>query len=378
MTIGRASGSGFALAAVLTVAGCHLPAPMPRLDVENLRQREITAPVDLVDGEGRLIAPSWSSRPVHRYDRAALRGDLDLLRQWDYFAIMASDVVLEITLADIRFAGFCNALVHELATGQQWLGARGALNPRTVVEAFPADTSGPVDCLGSDGRHLITTRPLPGGAREIAFDFRDVRFSAPVSGVVVLGPPPGHRQYVGVFPFPGVDGGFFYENKVPGMPVTGTVDVGEAVFELGGDAFAVRDWGRGIWPPKLVWQWGMAGGEVDGHRLDFNLGAGFGDVTQGTENIAFVDGVPHKLGIVNWAFDRSDRLQPWTFEDPAGRFHAVLTPTAEQPLRANLLVKGVRIHKAYGTLAGWVVLDDGTKLAFDGLRGFAEEVYIRW
>lgn len=137
-----------AVLVALVLAGCHLPAPSPRLDVENLRQREITAAVELVDADGRLVAPGWSSRPFHHYDRAALKGDLDQLREWDYIAVMASDVVLEVTLADIRFAGFCNALVHELATGRQWLGARGSLSPRKIVEAFPADTSGPVDCLG--------------------------------------------------------------------------------------------------------------------------------------------------------------------------------------------------------------------------------------
>lgn len=362
------------------LSACHAHHPLSRFDTNNLDQHEITAAGPLLDANGELSEAGWSRRPWPQFNASQVQGDPDQLRQWDYYAVVSSELLIEITVANIRFAGFCSVLINDIRNPdepKQIMASRGKLRIGKVIGSLPQNQLDRVSCVGGDGQEILSISK-EGTERVFDINMPKALASTAVTGRIVLQEDPDHDSYVGVFPFRELEKGFFYENKVPGLPVTGHVVAKGQRYEIPATAYAVRDWGRGTWPKKLVWQWGMAGAEIDGHRLDVNLGAGFGDVTRGTENMFFVDGVGHKLGIVNWEFDRDDLNKPWKLTAPDGRFEATLTPTFLQPLRANVIFKGVKIHKVYGNFTGHVVLDDGSKLPFENLFGFTEEVYIRW
>ena len=175
-------------------------------------------------------------------------------------------------------------------------------------------------------------------------------------------------------------GQFFYENKRVSMPATGSVQVGDTVYELpAGESFGVLDWGRGAWPGEVRWEWGHFSGITDGHMVGINLGTVFGDDSPGTADAVIVDDVLHKLPRSEWEYDLEDVLGEWRFRSVDGRIDLTLTPDFDDSTTLSLGPPYTLTRwKVHGEINGSVELDDGSELQVSGIRGAAEYVEIIW
>ncbi len=80
---------------------------------------------------------------------------------------------------------------------------------------------------------------------------------------------------------------FYYNQKINLLKSSGKVTLGEEIFDFNG-AYGVLDWGRGAWTYHNIWYWSSLSGEQDGHKIGFNLGYGFGDTSNASENMSFL------------------------------------------------------------------------------------------
>ena len=152
-----------------------------------------------------------------------------------------------------------------------------------------------------------------------------------------------------------------------------------AVGGADGDAWGVLDVGRGRWPHEITWNWGGGAGRSDGHVIGLQVGAKWTEGTGFTENGLIVDGRLTKLGReLDWTYDWDDPLQPWRITDPGGQLDAVLTPRFDKHTDVGDADLGSQVHQVFGTWSGHLVTDDGVRIDFDGLLGFAEEARQRW
>ena len=90
-------------------------------------ERELTDPVDLCTPDGSRLNPDargWSRRPLHR---ANLVGQHGRNKRWDYWAVLAGDLVVSAVYADIDHFGLADVWWADLATGQS--GGAGARYP---------------------------------------------------------------------------------------------------------------------------------------------------------------------------------------------------------------------------------------------------------
>ena len=72
-----------------------------RTNVVSTTEREITTPVDLCTPDGAALNPAargWSRVPMHR---ANLIGHAGTNKRWDYWAVLAGDVVVSTVFADL-------------------------------------------------------------------------------------------------------------------------------------------------------------------------------------------------------------------------------------------------------------------------------------
>ena len=79
-------------------------------------ERELTEPVDLATPDGKALNPAakgWSRRPLHR---ANLRGGWGRTKRWDYWAILAGDLVVSSVYADVDYLGLADVWWVDLAT----------------------------------------------------------------------------------------------------------------------------------------------------------------------------------------------------------------------------------------------------------------------
>src|SRR6478736_6334238 len=78
---------------------------------------EITEPVDLATADGRRFNPAargWSRRPLHR---ANLRGSWGRNKRWDYWAILAGDLVVSTVYADVDRLGLGDVWWADMVSG---------------------------------------------------------------------------------------------------------------------------------------------------------------------------------------------------------------------------------------------------------------------
>src|SRR5260221_3547831 len=79
-------------------------------------ERELTRPVDLCTADGLLLNPDargWSRRPLHR---ANLLGRFGVNKRWDYWAILAGDLVVSSVYSDVDHFGLADVYWADLVT----------------------------------------------------------------------------------------------------------------------------------------------------------------------------------------------------------------------------------------------------------------------
>ena len=338
-------------------------------------ENELTDPIDLCTAEGDRLnrgALGWSRRPLHR---ANLRGRFGVNKRWDYWAVLAGDLVVSSVYADVDHLGLADVWWCDLPSGTTGGGG--------VVE------------VGNDGFDLPErpgTAPLrierDGFALACVDDDAGTRLTAswtepdgrPGALDVHVALPPGHESLNVVIPWS--DELFNYTSKHQARPATGDLVVGDERREIGGgagDAWGVLDVGRGRWPAEITWNWGGGAGRVDEHVLGLQFGARWTEGSGYTENGFFVDGRLTKIGReLDWRYDWDAPMEPWRIVDPEGQLDVTLHPRFDKHSQLPGRDKGSETHQVFGTFSGLVRTDDGTELAFDGLQGFAEEARQEW
>lgn len=335
---------------------------------------EIKEPTPLLNPDGSVAAHGWARGPLMQYDRSLVQeAHADGLREWEYYAFFAPDFAVGLTLANIRLLSFAILTVEDYGSREThsaiFVADASALDfPATPFEdtLFEAPT-GSVEYRFEEGMRSITVVSGEAGSDERMEAHLQLVDSSSTESIAVV-----HR-----FDEPGQ---FFYENKRVSMPATGSVQVGDLVYELPeGRSFGVLDWGRGAWPADVHWEWGHFAGVTDGRMVGINMGTVFGDDSPGTADAVIVDGLLHKMGETTWEYDLEDLLAPWHFTTEDGRLDLTLSPDFDDSTELSLgPAYTLTRWKVHGALEGTVTLDDGSELRVDGIRGAAEYVEIIW
>lgn len=338
-------------------------------------ERELVEPIDLCTPDGTALNPEalgWSRRPLHR---ANLDGCFGRNKKWDYWAILAGDLVVSSVFSNVDVLGIADVWWVDLASGETG-GLLVAAEPNGdfLLPEVPAAAPLHVD---RDGLTLAVVDD-PRGTRLSASwtepDGRDAHLDVAVELAA------GHESLNVVIPWN--DQVFNYTSKHQARPAVGELVVGARRWSIGGpdgpDSWGVLDVGRGRWPIDVDWNWGGGAGHADGHVVGLQFGAKWTEGSGFTENGVIVDGRLSKIGReLTWDYDWDDPMAPWRIVDPGGQLDVVLTPRYDKHTRVGW-ERISETHQVFGTWAGTLRTDDGLTLQFDGLQGFAEEARQRW
>ena len=182
---------------------------------------EITSRVDLCLPDGRTLNPlalGWSRVPLHR---ANLRGGFGRTKRWDYWAVLAGDVVFSLVVADVDYLGIVGAWWADLATGES--GGREVSVPLARGVSLPEEPG--TTPLRWSGRGLdLAISDDPDHTLLIAsWSERDGRASR---CDVVVDRPPGHESVNVVIPWS--PRRFQFTSKHQARPARGTLEIGRA------------------------------------------------------------------------------------------------------------------------------------------------------
>lgn len=338
-------------------------------------ENELTEPVDLCTPDGLALNPAargWSRQPLHR---ANLDGHLGINKRWDYWAILAGDLLVSLVYSDVDHAGLADVWWCHVPTGET--GGGGVLVRERGVIALPERPGTAPLSVARDGFELALVDDDAGTRIVGSWTERDGR---PGHLDVHVALPAGHESLNVVIPWS--DQRFNVTSKHQARPATGELVVGEVRHEIGGtagDAWGVLDVGRGRWPARITWNWGGGAGRAGDHVIGLQVGARWTAGTGYTENGFLVDGRLTKIGReLDWRYDWDDPMAPWRITDPGGQLDITLHPRYDKHSASAGRKRSSETHQVFGTWSGWVRTDDGRRIAFDGLQGFAEEARQHW
>src|SRR5262245_59353776 len=251
--------------------GRTLPDPLPilssRLGRDGPRavyeEPEITTPVDLCTPDGRLAAAAigWSRRPLVRNN---VRGDWPRKKRGNFWNWIAPCFVFSVTVADVDYAAFCQVTFIDFDR-KRTVTRTELVRPGSI--ALPDHVERTVSFLG---RSLHYAAVYDGDGVAVQFD------GASKAGDVITAEfrvhiPPNQESLNVVVPWTPTR--FQSNSKHNTLPCEGFVRVGGERYTMRPEeCHGVQDFGRGVWPYRSFWNWGVATGASGSARIGVNVG----------------------------------------------------------------------------------------------------------
>lgn len=342
-------------------------------------QHEIKNSMLLLDERGNLREAGFAKKLLPIYKRSDIKAGSFRIKEWDYYLISNDHFAVALTIADNSYMGLDSISFLWFDEGREKTVSRMQVLTRGRKRLPYSSNEGDVS---SKGRGYEITFRHEKEKRILEFHMDNFYDNMPVNGMLVLTDEPEESMVIAT-PFDKT-AHFYFNQKINCMHAEGKVNVaGKDYTFTQEEAFAVLDWGRGVWTYKNTWYWGSASGLADGKEFGFNLGYGFGNTSAATENMIFYDGKAHKLSKVSFNIPlmdngKEDYLKPWTFTSDDKRFEMNFEPIIDRVALTNLFALKSDQHQVFGRFTGKAVLDDGKVIEIRNFTGFAEKVENKW
>jgi hypothetical protein len=343
-------------------------------------QNEIKNPGALLDDQGRLNQVGWSRHQLLdcNLENASFYRWKFLqkfrVKRWDYYAVFTPQRFFSATIADLGYAG--NIFVYTLDFETLDLHEEGIVVPFGKDILLPRSSAGRRSSFAN--KQLSLEFLFDDQVRRLLVSWPGFHDGRGIKADLSLAQPEGQETITIVIPIGKKR--FYYNTKINCLPASGSIHYGDVTETLRPDSsLGSLDWGRGVWEYTSFWQWASASGFLpDGRTIGLNLGGGFGDTSQATENAFFLDGILQKLDQVVIDYDPGDYLRPWHFADNQGRLTLEFQPFKERVALTRLGIIDSEVHQIFGRYSGYVMGDDGARIEIDNLVGFAEDHKARW
>ncbi len=341
-----------------------------------MNQKQLTEG-NLLDENGNLIESGYSYFLIKQYHRKDIKAKKHRIKEWDYYYIGDHKYGIALTIADNSYMSLASATLFDYSNktyiekSKMGLFSFGKLN-------LPEDSStGNIsfikdnfefhfDHIDSSTRHLYGKIYQFSSLDTLNFDLILKQNSDKTMVIATPFDKPKH---------------FYYNQKINCFECKGTVFCGDKLINFGNDSFGVLDWGRGVWTYKNTWYWASMSDEVDGKKVGFNLGYGFGNTNNASENMLFVNKKAYKLDDVTFNIPnrngKEDFLSPWTMTSSKGDINLTFTPIILRKGGGNALIINSKQRQVFGVYNGTFNTEDGI-VEIKNSYGFAEKVYNRW
>lgn len=342
--------------------------------------KQITIKGKLLNEHGELANPGYSTSLIQEYSRNDIKAKKFKIKEWDYYLIYNNEYAVALTVDDNSYMGMISASIinfkeaKEKTTSIITLFTRGKTNlPSTskIGDIKVNHKKAKIEFLNNGNKRILKLE-MKKFDKEKSLKLEFVLTDEPKDSMVIATPFKENKK------------AFYYNQKIVGMKAQGYVIYGNERIEFSKDnTLGLLDWGRGVWTYKNTWYWGAGHGYVNGKLIGFNIGYGFGDTSNATENMIFVDGVSHKLDQVTFNIPKDnkgndDYLKPWTFTSNDKRFEMNFIPIIDRKSKTSVGIICSDQHQVFGRFSGTIILDDGSQIILKDFIGFAEKVFNKW
>jgi len=340
-------------------------------------QHEITQAMPLLDSNGCLLEPGWARHPFWQYDRGQIKAPWYRIKEWDYYYILSAEnnCGISITMSDLGYAGLFAICWLDFKSGKSFQEEALVLLPKGNLGLDQDSIS---SCVNLNHKDLSIDYKVVGQERKIIFCAPNMKAGGKqaLQGELLLSSSVNDDSLNIATGWLKNPKSFYYNRKINCMLAKGRVQIADDEYIFTHEnCTAGLDWGRGNWTYKNRWFWASANTPINGKPFGLNLGYGFSDRSMASENVIFYDGKAHKIDNVEFDFNEKNYLQSWQATSSDNRLCFSFTPILDRNSSMNLLLIRSVQHQVFGYFDGYAILDDGSKLEFKKMLGFAEDVF---
>ena len=344
-------------------------------------QREITERQALLNEKGNIENSGYAKSLIWEYNRSQIKAAKSRIKEWDYYYIANGKYALCVTMADLGYVGALSVSTLDFNTPSEVTNSSVFLLPLGKVKMPASSKIGGASFKNGNVwfnfENNGKTRHLTGCYPNYDKKGNDLQFD------VTITDEPKESMVIAI-PFKKA-GYFYYNQKINCMKADGFFDVSKCkyIFEKK-DTLATLDWGRGVWTYDNTWYWGSLQTVLEnGKTFGFNIGHGFGDTSNATENMLFYDGKSHKLEHVDFGLPGDKEGKPrymdeWHFTSSDKRLDLAFKPLIDRYAPFDLKIMCMIPHQVFGYFSGECVLDSGEVIKICNVLGFAEKVHNKW
>lgn len=332
----------------------------------------------LLNSQGDLNEAGYATSLVKEYNRKDIKASKMRIKEWDYYYIGNNDFAIALTIADNSYMALGSVSVLNFnngfwkTTSHMKFFTNGKLNlPSTskIGDCHYKSKKVVIDFY-NDGKERHLKCKMNKFFNNKDFEC-DITLTDEIDDSIVIATPFNKKKH------------FYYNQKINCLKAKGMASVGDTIYDFNStESYAVLDWGRGVWTYNNTWYWSSLSSSIEGKTFGFNLGYGFGDTSNATENIIFYDGKAYKVDEVVFNIPQTDNgkdefMDAWTIKSNDGLVDLVFMPILDRCDNNNVVVIKSIQHQVFGRFSG--TLKAGDKIiTFKNRVGFAEKVKNCW
>ncbi|MCR4911937.1 MAG: DUF2804 domain-containing protein [Bacilli bacterium] len=333
----------------------------------------------LLDEHGNLVEAGYSFSLDKEYSRKAIKGLKGRIKEWDYYYIGDEEYGIALTIDDNSYMGLVSVSVLDYKNKtdvtksyMEWLTFGTTNLPSTSKDGD----------LQKESRKFNMYFKNNNGKRSLICSMKNVSKGKDFECQISLRETTDKSMVI-VTPFE-KKRHFYYNQKINLLSGSGYFKYGDITHQFKKDkTLGVLDWGRGVWTYSNTWYWSSLNAYTkDGHRIGFNLGYGFGDTSQASENMFFFDSKAYKLEDVEFLIPKDSEgkhqfKEQWQFKSQSGDINLTFDPIIDRYSNTNALIIQSNQHQVFGYFNGEITVE-GKAYKIENLLGFAEMVKNRW
>ena len=338
-------------------------------------EKEILGTPNLLDEQGKLQTIGYSKHFNIRYNPQNIRVK-HRLKEWDFYQITNGEWCLQMNISHLSYISSVGVTIFNIKTNVRYSLGKMKLFSRIALD----DNNEKDHCITyRSGNHFEMKITVIGNKRNLAFLGSNKKYSLFTVNLELTALENAESMVISI-PFKNKPNHFYLNNKQNCFLASGEVKVNDEVIAFSpNNSFGLIDWGRGVWPYKNTWLWGNASTRLaNGDLFGFNIGTGFGDLSQATENMFFLNGKAYKFGEIKISFDQKDYLAPWYFTNNDNTCNLVMKPIYDNYTKTDFLIVRMACHQVFGLFSGEVILGDEKKIILDQVFAFCEHCHNRW
>lgn len=343
-------------------------------------QKQITQPSPLLTESGSLTQVGWSPQPLldsnlEKIKFYTLKFLQPLrLKRWDYYGITTPSHYFSFTISHIGYLGMI--FVYVINFESKTCHEETIAVPFGLGVKLPRNSTSGITHFANNKVDLTFTKE--NNLRTIVCIWKNFENGQDLKANLQIVEDPNHESMNLVIPIE--QRRFYFNRKINCLPASGWIEyLGQRILITPENALANLDWGRGVWAYESFWVWASASGFLNDRRtIGLNLGYGFGDTSQATENAFILNGNINKLEQVEFTYDPKNFMAAWKMQSDDGRLSLTFTPFFERVARTDIKLLVSEVHQMFGKYEGTLVTDGGETIQIKDITGFAEEHHARW